>query len=133
MHLKNNNNKMIMGNNNQLVNKMAKLLLKRLQLKILLNPRQRNLKSSKLVDLYQVSIYNIKLCYISISFIRGYEIKGFYQYHTKNIEFILNIVDLYIYIFVCVGKTKGKGTFGKVKQGTHIITGEKVKQYINTL
>ena len=25
-----------------------------------------------------------------------------------------------------IGKTKGKGTFGKVKQGTHIITGDKV-------
>jgi len=25
-----------------------------------------------------------------------------------------------------VGKTKGKGTFGKVKQGTHEPTGEKV-------
>ena len=25
-----------------------------------------------------------------------------------------------------VGKTKGKGTFGKVKQGTHDPTGEKV-------
>ena len=26
-----------------------------------------------------------------------------------------------------IGKTKGKGTFGKVKQGTHDPTGEKVK------
>ena len=25
-----------------------------------------------------------------------------------------------------IGKTKGKGTFGKVKQGTHIMTGDKV-------
>ena len=25
-----------------------------------------------------------------------------------------------------IGKTKGKGTFGKVKQGTHIVTGDKV-------
>ena len=25
-----------------------------------------------------------------------------------------------------IGKTKGKGTFGKVKQGTHILTGDKV-------
>lgn len=25
-----------------------------------------------------------------------------------------------------LGKTKGKGTFGKVKQGTHIMTNEKV-------
>jgi serine/threonine protein kinase len=25
-----------------------------------------------------------------------------------------------------IGKTKGKGTFGKVKQGTHVVTGDKV-------
>lgn len=25
-----------------------------------------------------------------------------------------------------IGKTKGKGTFGKVKQGTHRVTGDKV-------
>lgn len=29
-----------------------------------------------------------------------------------------------------LGKTIGKGTFGKVKLGTHIITGEKVLIYI---
>jgi hypothetical protein len=28
------------------------------------------------------------------------------------------------------GKTKGKGTFGKVKQGTHTPTGEKVNKAI---
>ena len=31
--------------------------------------------------------------------------------------------------FMCLGKTKGKGTFGKVKQGTHDPTNEKVFIY----
>jgi hypothetical protein len=32
-----------------------------------------------------------------------------------------------IIILNCLGKTKGKGTFGKVKSGTHEPTGEKVR------
>ena len=42
-----------------------------------------------------------------------------------------------INVLVCVieslyiGKTKGKGTFGKVKQGTHDPTNEKVKSLIS--
>ena len=28
-----------------------------------------------------------------------------------------------------LGKTLGEGTFGKVKLGTHILTGEKVRHY----
>ena len=28
--------------------------------------------------------------------------------------------------FVCLGKTIGEGTFGKVKVGTHVLTEEKV-------
>jgi serine/threonine protein kinase len=29
-------------------------------------------------------------------------------------------------MYVCVGPTLGEGTFGKVKLGTHVLTGEKV-------
>ena len=32
-----------------------------------------------------------------------------------------------------LGKTKGKGTFGKVKSGTHCPTGEKVKNINNNV
>lgn len=31
-----------------------------------------------------------------------------------------------ILYFFCIGRDLGKGTFGKVKVGTHILTGEKV-------
>ena len=37
------------------------------------------------------------------------------------------------YILYRIGKTKGKGTFGKVKSGTHCPTGEKVKNIINNV
>jgi len=30
------------------------------------------------------------------------------------------------FLFIWAGKPLGKGTFGQVKQGTHILTGEKV-------
>lgn len=45
------------------------------------------------------------------------------------------LITIYIYIrnelfrfinLLIIGKTLGEGTFGKVKQATHILTGEKV-------
>ena len=38
-----------------------------------------------------------------------------------------------LFKIIFTGKTKGKGTFGKVKSGTHEPTGEKVKLYSLTL
>ena len=32
-------------------------------------------------------------------------------------------------LLILVGKALGKGTFGQVKQGTHILTGEKVSSW----
>ena len=40
---------------------------------------------------------------------------------------ILLLVRIHNFLTVFTGKTKGKGTFGKVKQGTHEPTGEKVR------
>ncbi len=37
-----------------------------------------------------------------------------------------------IYVYA-IGKTLGKGTFGKVKLGTHIITKEKVRIRLNLI
>ena len=41
-------------------------------------------------------------------------------------EFLRNANDSSLTQRSFLGKTKGKGTFGKVKQGTHDPTGEKV-------
>ena len=43
----------------------------------------------------------------------------------ENLEKEKNCEGKHIGGFI-IGKTKGKGTFGKVKQGTHIVTGDKV-------
>ena len=54
------------------------------------------------------------------------------DYGVSTLSPILS-VNVLVCVIEClyIGKTKGKGTFGKVKQGTHDPTNEKVKSLIS--